>query len=187
MDMGRRNWLDRARWTCCAGGGGFWRSEDLGGDGGLGGSWGCMGIARPTVSVCPLAFSTLGLLNKLKRDRRELLRSSGGSGFSDLMMAGAGADWAFWSSRFALDRLRRQREVEKVSLGAMAALAVKEPRVSTHPVGGRCRVSVSDGRRYILGHVTKAGQGVYMSTDGMGEETKACQCWANYVLGGYQS
>jgi hypothetical protein len=40
----------------------------------FGGICGCIGIARPT-SVCPRAFSTLGLLKRLKRDILEDKRS----------------------------------------------------------------------------------------------------------------
>lgn len=69
----------------------------------------------------PLAFSTLGLLNRLKRDiLLEALRSSAGSGLREPVCARLGVGWRFCSSRFALDRLRRHREVVGRSLEAMA-------------------------------------------------------------------
>lgn len=90
-----------------------------------------MGMASP-ISVWPLAFSTFGLLNRLKRDILELLRSIVDAGLSEFRVACAGVDCRFCSSKFALDRLRRQREVEKVSLGAMASLACRAAGINQH-------------------------------------------------------
>jgi hypothetical protein len=91
----------------------------------------------------PLAFSTFGLLNRLKRDiLLEFLRSSTGGGLSESIFAALGVACRFCSTRFALDRLRRQREVEKLSFGDMASTARREVRLSTHPRGRRAGIGL---------------------------------------------
>jgi hypothetical protein len=117
--------------VCWAGGEGFCLREDFGieiGAVGLGGVCGRIGTARPT-SVCPRAFSTLGLLKRLNKDIFEDTRSTflggaaggvcflggtvGGVCFLDDTMDGvcdaADADLA-GSCRAAVDRLKRHRE-----------------------------------------------------------------------------
>jgi hypothetical protein len=112
MDMGRNIWLERARIVCWAGGEGFCLRDDLGieiGGVDLGGVWGRIGTARPT-SVCPRAFSTLGRLKRLNKDILEDTRSSFLEGFIDGVCDATDGDRAV-SCRFAVDRLKRHREV----------------------------------------------------------------------------
>ena len=117
IDMGRSIWLDRirctccTRCTCCACGGGLCLREDFGGEGGggFGGYGACIGRASP-ISVCPRAFSTSGLLKRLKRDILDGARSSfaAGLGVVDFAEEGMGAG----DRTGAGDLFRRQREDE---------------------------------------------------------------------------
>ena len=75
---------------------------------GFGGVCGRIGIARPT-SVCPLAFSTLGLLKRLNKDILDDERSSFGAG-AWLDAFDATEDERAASCRFAVERVRRHLE-----------------------------------------------------------------------------
>ena len=88
---------------------------DIGGVG-LGGVCGRIGTARPT-SVCPRAFSTLGLLKRLNNDILEATRSTflGGAGNGACFFAIDGVcdatdDDRSGSCRVAVDRLKRHRD-----------------------------------------------------------------------------
>jgi hypothetical protein len=77
---------------------------------GLGGVCGRIGTARPT-SVCPRALSTLGRLKRLNSDILDATRSSFFVGTTDGVWDATDGDRATDSCRFAVDRVKRHRDV----------------------------------------------------------------------------
>jgi hypothetical protein len=100
--------------------------------------------------VCPRAFSTFGRLKRLKRDILEEERSSlGARGFK------AGADSAARSRMFAVERVKRHREVEAGSCWRLRMLLAG------------CSLNLSSG---AMASVAKWGQvaGQYMKSRSRG-------------------